>query len=468
MSKEKRKETSKSKKEQKMTAAERRKLQRERERMEYGEDDPFAAFETPQPKHREKQKSNTLSSSLSNFDVNKTEATDDYFERLYGGYTKNKANKVTENEADENDTVKNKHSVKNNKSRELTEKQRKTRMRLSYVFVFSLVVVTAFLMSLTVMFKTTDIIVKGDNIPYSKEEIIEVSGLNYNENIFLAKRKAAVKKIVSKYPYIEAAEVTFHIPGTQIITLQAAIPSYQVAVGEGYAIVSLNGRVLEIVSSQRANIPLLKGLKLTDSREGEYISFEKKTTQQILNEVITNINDNQVPNIYGIDISNSASIKLNYDNRITILIGVPEDVGYKLRTAMAIINKELAANDKGDLDVSLANSDRKSSYFTPYYSNTVAIDDTASSSTASSITSSRKSTSGETTDSVDIKSAEDYLNEINSRNSASKQTESYDVDFDDIIEDEDYYEDDEEAEAVQEDISSGTNIRSDYGTSGIN
>ena len=466
MSKNKRKE-----KEVKLTAAERRRRQREQER-KGNEDNPFSAFETSPNNERPKRPSRTDQSRFSTFDVNRTEEKDDYFDRLYGGSvikedeSKNSHKERSGSSRKEIKPLKSDRRERIYKVKELTKKQRKTRTLLSYFAVFVVVVVIAFALSLTVMFKTTEIIVNGENIPYSDEEIIKASGLSYSENIFLAKRKAAVKNIVNKYPYIEAAEVTFRIPGTQIITVDAAIPSYQVAVNEGFAIVSAKGRVLEITETQRANIPLLKGLKLTDSREGEYINFEKTTTQQILNEVINNINDNQVPNIYGIDISNSANIKLNYDNRITILLGVPEDVGYKLRTAMAIINKELSATDKGDLDVSLANSDRKSSYFTPIYSNTVDIDESSSKSFASSAPkenprlSSGAASESYSSNSVNIKSAEDYLNELNSGSSSKAEAENYDVDINDIIDDYDYGYTAEQENGVQ----SGTNIISDYGT----
>lgn len=261
---------------------------------------------------------------------------------------------------------------------ELTPKQRKIRRILSYISVFLVIVIFAVVLSLTVMFRTTDIVVEANGAPYTNEQIIETSGLSMGENIFMAKRKAAVKNLVDTYPYIEAAEVTFRIPGTQIIKITAAKPSYQVQFSGGYAVVSENSRILEIDKKQKNNIPLLKGLKLNETKPGEYINFEKSSTKQILDEVVKNINDNEVSNIYGIDISNAANISLNYDNRITILLGLPEDVGYKLRTAKAIIHQKLSATDAGTLDVSLANSDRRSSYFTPIYSDTVSLPDTVS------------------------------------------------------------------------------------------
>lgn len=298
------------------------------------------------------------------------------------------------------------------KIKEYTVKQRKIRTMLFYIGLFLVIVVSAVVLSVTIVFKTDNIIVVGDDIPYSTQDIIDKSGLSYGENIFLSRKKAAAKNIVDAFPYIESAEVTVKIPGTQVITVEGAIPSYEVAVNGGYAVISSNGRVLEHIGYATGTVPLIKGVKVTDTEIGEYIQFEKDTTRQILSDVIECINSDEIPNIYGIDISNSADIKLNYDNRITISLGVPEDVSYKLRTAMAIINGQLSSTDKGDLDVSLANSDRKASYFTPIYSNTITIEDSVSSNSSDTVSNSASSDDSRNGDeTADMDSSEIFVDE---------------------------------------------------------
>lgn len=387
-----RKTDSKTKKKVKnLSAVERRRLEREGRE----EETRFSPFEARQDEPRRKSREDSSFDRYAAFEKKSDEDygyRDEYFDKHYGFPSTDFAGKRGTSDK-ENIEKKKKSSTSNPqakpeeeylrtpaKIKKLTAKQRKFRTRLGYAAAFVVFLLVAVLLSVTVLFKTTEIIVEGENIPYTSEEIIEVSGIDYGDNIFLSKKKAAVKKIVDAFPYIENAEISMKIPGTQIIKVDVAVASFEVAVNGGYAIVSTNGRILEKIDSPTYTIPLLKGLKITDTEVGQYITFEKNTTQQVLSEVINSIHENNVPNIYGIDISNTADIELNYDNRITISLGVPEDVGYKLRTAMAIINNELAPTDKGNLDVSLANSDRKSSYFTPIYSNTVTIDENTSGS----------------------------------------------------------------------------------------
>ena len=377
----------KSGKEKKLSAVERRRIEREEKRRRT-------------PTYSPGTNDDSVFGDLENFGGEPIYGEiDDYYSRTFGDF-------ANETESPERRDRRERREKREETEREedlhtrirpasnMTAEQRRRRTVISYVSVFVILVLVGVIMSMTIMFRTTVIKVEGDT-PYSDEEIIETSGIDYGENIFLSKRKAAVKRLVETYPYIEGAKIVRRIPGTQIIRIDPAIPSYQVQFSGGVAVVSANCRILEVNDAQKSGIPLLKGIKLDHTQPGEYITFEKASTRQILDEVVKNINDNEVGNIYGIDISDTANIELNYDNRITIHLGLPEDVGYKLRTAKAIINDSLTPADKGTLDVSLCNTDRRSSYFTPVYTETASRD-----------------ASSEKTESTTESSEEDYIDDI--------------------------------------------------------
>ena len=86
----------------------------------------------------------------------------------------------------------------------------------------------------------------------------------------------------------------------------------------------------------------------------------------ILQAVSESLIENEVKDITGFDVTDTANITLNYDNRIIVNIGLPEDVDYKIKTAMAIINEKLDPNGSktitGTLDVSTANTNKVSRY----------------------------------------------------------------------------------------------------------
>lgn len=88
----------------------------------------------------------------------------------------------------------------------------------------------------------------------------------------------------------------------------------------------------------------------------------------VILEEIRLVKRNEFKGITGVDVTNTANIELVYDNRIAVIIGLPEDIDYKIRTAMAIITEKLDLNKTGaiygTLDVSSC-STTKTSRFNP-------------------------------------------------------------------------------------------------------
>ena len=96
------------------------------------------------------------------------------------------------------------------------------------------------------------------------------------------------------------------------------------------------------------------------------MSFSDANVPDILEDVSQSLINNKVKNITGFDVTDTANIKLVYDGRIDINIGLPDDIDYKIRTAMTIINEKLDPNNTGlvagTLDVSACSTSKISHY----------------------------------------------------------------------------------------------------------
>lgn len=92
------------------------------------------------------------------------------------------------------------------------------------------------------------------------------------------------------------------------------------------------------------------------------MSFSDANVPDILEDVSQSLINNKVKNITGFDVTDTANIKLVYDGRIDINIGLPDDIDYKIRTAMTIINEKLDPNNTGlvagTLDVSACSTSK--------------------------------------------------------------------------------------------------------------
>ncbi|HHZ05241.1 MAG TPA: FtsQ-type POTRA domain-containing protein [Clostridiales bacterium] len=246
----------------------------------------------------------------------------------------------------------------------MSRRQRKIRNITLSAITLAVVLLIGVVLSLTVLFNCEAIEVDGVTL-YSEQQVIDISGLHTGENLFLSQKKNAENMIIACFPYIDEVKVSIRIPNTTIITVKEATPSYYIKEGSQYLIISGKGRILDVTDENTMDIPVITGCKLTDTAVGAFVDIENENVMPVLNEINQSINKNNVAGVKEIDIDDMARIKLNYEDRITIVIGVPEDIDYKIRVAMEIINNHLAVTDKGELDVSNSNGEKKESPFRP-------------------------------------------------------------------------------------------------------
>lgn len=238
---------------------------------------------------------------------------------------------------------------------------------LSTAAIVAVILIIGVVLSLTVLFKTQSYEVIGNNL-YPETEIISTCGINKGENIFLANKRAAEDRIVKRFPYIEAVHVSFSIPDTIKIDITEAAEGYLFKVSDTeYLIISTKGRVLNRISDKSGSkLPIFIGPKLASGEIGQDIAYEDDSILSIIDSITQVFDDNGYQNITEVDATDAANITFTYDGRIKVKLGYPEDLSYKIRTAMTIINGNIDVNPNnkptGVLDVSRCDVTKRS-YF---------------------------------------------------------------------------------------------------------
>lgn len=260
-----------------------------------------------------------------------------------------------------------KKKPKAEKRKPISPARRKIIRILSYGAIISVVLVVGVILSLTVLFKTQAYEVTGVT-KYTEDEIITACGIAEGENIFLAPKGSAANRIKNEYPYVEEVSVSFKIPDTIRISIEEAIEGYLVKVSDSnYLVISTKGRILnQIPDAGKYALPIFIGPTPTSGEIGDYVSYADKKVVMMIENIMQTFSDNGYQGITEIDATNTADISFTYDDRIKVKLGIPEDLDYKVRTAMTIINENLDKNAtvsaKGILDVSRCNSTKRS-YF---------------------------------------------------------------------------------------------------------
>ena len=249
----------------------------------------------------------------------------------------------------------------------LSPVQRRAIRIISYVSIIAVVLIVGVILSLTVLFKTQAYEVSGIT-KYTEDQIIEASGIKKGENIFLAPKRPAENRIKKEFPYVEEATVSFKIPDTIRIAVVEAVEGYLVKVTDSeYLVISTKGRILNrITDVSQYDLPIFIGPTLTSGEIGDYVNYEDDKVVTMIESITQTFADNGYQGITEIDATNMADISFTYENRIKVKLGIPEDLDYKIRTAMIIINDKIdsatTVKTAGVLDVSRCNSTKRS-YF---------------------------------------------------------------------------------------------------------
>ena len=158
-----------------------------------------------------------------------------------------------------------KQQEKNRKKRlnknKLTEKQIKKNRKIKFILKIILLIIVIigmliFLM-LSPVFNIKNITVEG-NIQITSEQIISLSKIEKNENMFRFSDKE-VKERIKENPYIKSVIIKRNIPDEINLVVEERTIDYMLEHGSSYAYIDNQGYILEISVNGKENIPKISG-----------------------------------------------------------------------------------------------------------------------------------------------------------------------------------------------------------------
>ena len=229
-------------------------------------------------------------------------------------------------------------------------KRRKKNYTLYYILILFLIVVTGITLSITVFFNTEKIQVQGTQT-HTDQEIIGYAQVKKGDNLFRMNLEQIRKQIIEKTIDIDEVKVERHLPNTLYIELIPAEPVAVVA-GQGkYHILSEGGRVIAQADSLEAysQLFLISGIDLSDVSVGEFAVSNKQ--YQTVREILTAIEEAELTDIRGLELVDSVSVKLNYADRVTLVLGSMLELDSKLSLAQKLLTENITETEEGVLDL---------------------------------------------------------------------------------------------------------------------
>jgi cell division protein FtsQ len=244
-----------------------------------------------------------------------------------------------------------------NRGSEQTEVRPRRRRRKPSKFAYVLILITAVFCAAAVFavvsFKVATIRVSG-NSQYSSQQVIDASGVKLGLNLLRVNKLEAGKKICEVLPYIKSVKVKL-LPMTTIeIAVTQDSPAYIIHYEKGYIYADQSFKALEVRSdgNKDKGLPQITGVQVADDKPGYAVIFKDKSQQGEIEQIAAAVKTSGLDKSSSIDLTDSYQILVNYDNRITIILGTPIDAEKKLEAAAEIIKSNLQSTDKGSLDVS--------------------------------------------------------------------------------------------------------------------
>lgn len=243
------------------------------------------------------------------------------------------------------------------KRREKEEKKaKKRRKRGNYVIYYVMLGVVAFIifafLSVTVLFNAEGIVVEGESV-YSDEEIIAASGLKGDENLIRMTTFGLSKKILDRLVSLDSAEVTkeFFPPHIKITVTPAEPMANFYYAGKNY-VISHVGRVMQIESSAADCMEVIGYQPGDNVVIGDYITAANPEQDETVRNINSCIEYIGLEGITKLDISDSLTIKLTYEDRVVITIGSVLQLEEKLTIVKELVNNYIAPTERVTLDVS--------------------------------------------------------------------------------------------------------------------
>lgn len=162
---------------------------------------------------------------------------------------------------------------KNNKRQKNTTKNKKSNIIIKITIWTVLAIGVIACASLSPLFNIRDIEVLG-NEHVSKEEILSLSEIMADENIFKVQNRK-VSKNIKQNAYINDVQIHKLLPNKMEIKVTEREPSYMLEYGNGYVYINNQGYMLEI-SSIKKDLPILLGITTLkeDYKDGNRLNEE--------------------------------------------------------------------------------------------------------------------------------------------------------------------------------------------------
>ena len=214
-----------------------------------------------------------------------------------------------------------------------------------------LIICSTIAAALILFFKTQHFVISG-NQRYTEQDIIDSTGVELGDNMFLLNKYAISRQITRELPYVETVSIRRSLPDTLVITVtECQVAAAIVQDGKGW-LLSSGGKLLEeVTTAQVDQYPQISGVELLMPAEGESVEFPaagNATEEQILSLLQALEKRGTLGELESIDCSDADEIVMSYAGRFRVTMNYDDNFVQDLEALEKVI-AELQPNETGTI-----------------------------------------------------------------------------------------------------------------------
>lgn len=224
-----------------------------------------------------------------------------------------------------------------------------------YKLLSAALILAAVVAACAVFFRVGEIDIQG-NSRYTRQEILEVAGVELGDNLFTVDRGRMVRELQSKLPYIQTVNVRLLLPDTLSIAVTEGDAVASVSYGGEWWYFTSNCKLLERADSPGGH-PVVTGLSPLAPAVGTYFATaeEQRSRLDNLKDLLDALERNELlDKLDSIDLSEEYVMSFSYDGRLTVNVSSTLEMGtaYWLhRFAAALENPRVAPNQRYTVEI---------------------------------------------------------------------------------------------------------------------
>lgn len=239
------------------------------------------------------------------------------------------------------------------------QRRRRRRGRFSFLYklLSVLLIFAAILVGSIAFFRVNHIEVVG-NSRYSAQAVIDASGVELGDNLFLVNRPQTASAIMRALPYVETATPVHHLPDTVELRITECVSVAALRVEGAWWLIDARGKLLERGEKETAQgLPVVSGLQLTDPAVGSRmtVALEEEVKLEGLKQLLSALSKrNMIQGVTEfIDLSSSNAIYFGYGEDLTVEVPMSGDFDLRIFSLQRVLEtfSERGERVTGTLDL---------------------------------------------------------------------------------------------------------------------